>query len=214
MLTGRHSAYNHWNIGDNIKAGSVCSTAIGVSGDDGGVSKDVACDSSGLRARYGDSGGRPRTDCRCSSIGLSRKSLKLKIFLQLPAMPPPPPSEADVLAFKFESDVDNVEFRISSVSSALFIEADRQLNELDKLLAILVGNWNISNDGDSNKFGDKRYCVILELSDECPVALMDLENFVDFVEGSGGGFCIVEHCSSSSPPSQLMVGGAIIEILI
>lgn len=57
-LAGKHSEYSHWKIGVNINAGSVCRTAIGVNGDDGGVSKNP--DNNGLRARYGDNGGRPR----------------------------------------------------------------------------------------------------------------------------------------------------------
>lgn len=121
---------------------------MGVNGDDGGVSKDV-CDSNGLLARYGDNGGRPRTGCRCNSIGFKKKSPKLNIFLLAAALLLMPD-------FKFESDVEIGLRSINKLSSDCFIVADRQLNELDRLLANFEGNWNISNVGESRRFGDKR----------------------------------------------------------
>lgn len=94
--------------------GNVCSTATGVNGDDGGVSN-------GLFDRCGDSGG---LDFVRFSMGLSKKSPKLNIFLHV---------------FKLESDVNIGLFmnRIGSSDSRL---DDRQLNELERLLASLEGN--------------------------------------------------------------------------
>lgn len=107
------------------------------------------CDSKGLLARYGDNGGRPRTGCRCNSIGFKKKSPKLNIFLLAAAFALTPD-------FKFESDVEIGLRSINKLSSDCFIDADRQLNELDKLLANFEGNWNISNVGESRRLGDKR----------------------------------------------------------
>lgn len=126
----KHSEYNHWMIGVNMNDGSFWSTATGVNGDDGGVSN-------GLFDRCGDSGG---FDFVRLSIGLSKKSPKLKIFL---------------LVFKFESDV-NMGLLMNSIGSSDKRRDDKQLNELDRLLASLEGNWNISSDGDSSRFGDNR----------------------------------------------------------
>lgn len=52
---GKHSAYSHCNIGFSRKYGKFCSTLSGVSGDDGGVSKNDE-HSHGLLQRYGDNG--------------------------------------------------------------------------------------------------------------------------------------------------------------
>lgn len=117
-------------IGVNINDGSVCRTATGVNGDDGGVSN-------GLFERCGDSGG---FDFVRFSMGLSRKSPKLKMFLQV---------------FRFESDV-KIGLLMNRMGSSDRRREDRQLNELDRLLASLEGNWNISSDGDSSRFGDNK----------------------------------------------------------
>lgn len=73
-------------------------------------------------------------------MGLSKKSPKLKIFL---------------LLFKLESDV-NMGLFMNKTGSSDSRRDDRQLNELDRLLANLDGNWNISSEGDSKRFGDSR----------------------------------------------------------
>ncbi len=94
--------------------GSVCNTATGVNGEDGGVSN-------GLFDRCGDRGG---LDFVRFSIGLSRKSPKLKIFLQV---------------FKLESDVKMGLF-MNRIGSSDSRRDERQLKELDRLLASLEGN--------------------------------------------------------------------------
>lgn len=94
--------------------GSFCSTATGVNGDDGGVSN-------GLFERCGETGG---LDFVRFSMGLCRKSPKLKIFLHV---------------FKLESDV-NMGLLMNKTGSSDRRRDERQLNELDRLLASLDGN--------------------------------------------------------------------------
>lgn len=61
-------------------------------------------------------------------------------------------------AFRLESEVE-ILLRINvngSESAGGFIEADRQLNELDRLLASFEGRWKSSRDGEIRSFGDRR----------------------------------------------------------
>lgn len=155
---GRHSAYSQWQIGRSIPAGSVCSTSAGVNGDSGGVSPDPPPEPpppvhSGLFERYGDNGGHPlgwrytKSPANVKMLGRAAAELGLSD------------------AFRLESDVEMLVVRnvvngsgdVSVVAPACgFMEADRQLNELDRLLASFEGRWKSSSDGDMRSFGDRR----------------------------------------------------------
>lgn len=61
-------------------------------------------------------------------------------------------------ALRLESDVEML-LRISvngSESAGGLIEADRQLNEFERLLASFEGRWKSSREGEIRSFGDRR----------------------------------------------------------
>lgn len=61
-------------------------------------------------------------------------------------------------ALRLESEVEMLlRCRVNgSESAGGLIEADRQLNELDRLLASFEGKWKSSREGEMRSFGDKR----------------------------------------------------------
>lgn len=113
-----------------MNEGRLYNTETGVSGDDGGVSKN----DEGLRTRNGDGGGLKFDDFAITGSVTIRCVLeKLKIFF---------------VYFKFESDdADGYFFGYSSESLAVA----RQLNEFEMLLTKRGEKLNVLNDG-----GDKK----------------------------------------------------------